>query len=109
MDNQPSARLEASLAYSAFRRAPHRFSFRCAFNARKEATMLVTIGRTAAMLGFAAIIATAAGVQERHPLVGNWKLVSWQVIEEDGKPQDVFGATPSGYLVLTPEGRSIVL
>src|ERR1700742_3428346 len=51
--------------------------------------------------------ATAAG--ERHPLVGNWKLVSWQVIGDDGKAQDIFGATPSGYLVITPEGRSIVL
>ena len=31
------------------------------------------------------------------------------VIAEDGAPQDVFGAAPKGYLVLTPEGRSIVL
>ena len=47
--------------------------------------------------------------EQRHPLVGNWKLVSWQVITEDGTPQDLFGASPKGYLVLTPEGRSIVL
>jgi len=43
-----------------------------------------------------------------HPLVGTWKLVSWQVITE-GAAQDVFGPSPNGYLVLTPEGRSIVL
>ena len=43
-----------------------------------------------------------------HPLVGTWKLLSWQVIT-DGVPQDVFGPSPNGYLVLTPEGRSIVL
>ena len=41
--------------------------------------------------------------------IGNWKLLSWQVIAEDGTAQDVFGATPKGYLVLTGEGRSIVL
>ena len=43
-----------------------------------------------------------------HPLVGTWKLSSWQVIT-DGVPVDVFGPSPNGYLVLTPEGRSIVL
>ena len=42
-------------------------------------------------------------------LVGTWKLVSWQVITENQSPQDLFGAHPRGYLVLTPEGRSIVL
>jgi hypothetical protein len=68
-----------------------------------------TIGKTVIALGMAASIAAAAGADERHPLVGNWKLVSWQVIGEDGKPQDVFGKAPNGYLVLTPEGRSIVL
>jgi len=43
------------------------------------------------------------------PLVGTWKLVSWQVIAENEPPQDVFGAHPKGFLVLTREGRSIVL
>jgi Lipocalin-like domain len=53
---------------------------------------------------------------EGHPhasdpraLVGTWKLVSWQVVIEGQPPQDVFGSHPKGYLVLTPEGRSIVL
>jgi lipocalin-like protein len=67
------------------------------------------IGKTAIAFSLAAMIATAAGADERNPLVGNWKLVSWQVIGDDGRPQDVFGTAPSGYLVLTPEGRSIVL
>lgn len=52
---------------------------------------------------------TSATSQQHHPLIGNWKLVSWQVIAEDGTPQDVFGTSPNGYLVLTPEGRSIVV
>lgn len=61
---------------------------------------------------FAVILATslpaAAADDERPPLVGNWKLVSWQVVT-DGVARDLFGASPKGYLVLTPEGRSIVL
>jgi lipocalin-like protein len=44
-----------------------------------------------------------------NPLVGTWKLVSWQVIAEDGTRHDAFGVSPKGYLVLTSEGRSIVL
>jgi hypothetical protein len=42
-------------------------------------------------------------------LVGTWKLVSWQVITDNGPPKNVFGAHPKGFLVLTREGRSIVL
>src|SRR5689334_3221860 len=71
--------------------------------------MFDVVGKMAMVFAMATAIATPAAAGERHPLVGNWKLVSWQVIGEDGKSQDVFGATPNGYLVLTPEGRSIVL
>ena len=42
-------------------------------------------------------------------LVGTWRLVSWQVIVENEPPQHVFGPHPKGFLVLTPEGRSIVV
>jgi hypothetical protein len=42
-------------------------------------------------------------------LIGVWKLVSWQVIVDNEPPQDVFGLHPKGYLVLTREGRAIVL
>ena len=42
-------------------------------------------------------------------LIGNWKLVSWQVIVENEPPQNVFGSNPKGYLILTREGRSIVV
>ncbi len=67
------------------------------------------IGRTAMAFGFASMVAAFAGADERDILVGTWRLVSWQVIGDDGKPQDVFGKSPKGYLVLTAEGRSIVL
>lgn len=46
---------------------------------------------------------------EPEALIGTWKLVSWQVIVESEAPQNVFGLHPKGYLVLTREGRSIVL
>ncbi len=42
-------------------------------------------------------------------LIGVWKLVSWQVIADNQSSQDVFGLHPKGYLVLTREGRAIVL
>ena len=44
-----------------------------------------------------------------NDLIGNWKLVSWQVIVENELPQNVFGSNPKGYLILTREGRSIVV
>ena len=71
--------------------------------------MLNAIGKATMVFCVAVVTGTAAVADKRHPLVGNWKLVSWQVVGEDGKPQDVFGTAPSGYLVITPEGRSIVL
>jgi hypothetical protein len=42
-------------------------------------------------------------------LLGNWKLVSWQVIVEGEPPHNPFGLHPKGYLVLTPQGRSIAI
>ena len=54
-------------------------------------------------------ISNGALAADGDGLVGTWKLVSWQVIADNGSPQNLFGAHPKGYLVLTPEGRSIVL
>ncbi len=45
---------------------------------------------------------------ESNSLIGTWKLVSWEAIVEN-KAQNVFGSNPKGYLVLTREGRSIVI
>ena len=41
-------------------------------------------------------------------LIGNWKLVSWQVVT-DGEVRDLFGSKPKGYLILTREGRSMAV
>lgn len=62
----------------------------------------------------ALLIAFPTAVPQVHAaepatLVGTWRLISWQVIAEDGTARDIFGAKPKGYLVLTPEGRSIVV
>ncbi|HVT39430.1 MAG TPA: lipocalin-like domain-containing protein [Gemmatimonadaceae bacterium] len=46
---------------------------------------------------------------QSESLVGTWKLVSWQVIVANEPLQNVFGSNPKGYLVLTREGRSIVV
>jgi Lipocalin-like domain len=54
-------------------------------------------------------VSSPVSAAEFEGLIGNWKLVSWQVIVENEAPQDVFGRHPKGYLILTPEGRSIVV
>src|SRR5262249_37640339 len=41
-------------------------------------------------------------------LVGNWKLVSWQVVTEDGA-KDLFGSKQNGYLIVTREGRAMTV
>jgi Lipocalin-like domain len=65
--------------------------------------------RSLFVIPIASLICDSAIAGEADSLVGTWKLVSWQVIVDDQPPQDVFGANPRGYLVLTREGRSIVL
>ncbi len=61
------------------------------------------------LLALLLLISDPAFAKEANGLVGVWKLISWQVIVDDEPPQDVFGPHPRGYLVLTSEGRSIVL
>src|SRR4030081_1811661 len=39
-------------------------------------------------------------------LIGNWKLVSWQVVVGD-ETQNPFGSHPKGFLILTREGRAM--
>jgi hypothetical protein len=54
-------------------------------------------------------MSTQVVATEADGLVGVWKLVSWQVIVGDGPPQNEFGLHPKGYLILTREGRAMVL
>jgi Lipocalin-like domain len=46
---------------------------------------------------------------DANALLGVWKLASWQVIVGNEPPRDAFGLRPKGFLILTREGRSIVL
>ena len=54
-------------------------------------------------------ISDAAFAAGDNSLIGTWKLVSWQLVAENEPPKNLFGEHPKGYLVLTSEGRSIVL
>jgi lipocalin-like protein len=62
-----------------------------------------------ALLVILLTISSPVFAAESDGLIGNWKLVSWQVIVENEAPQNVFGSNPKGYLILTREGRSIVV
>ena len=46
----------------------------------------------------------SSAAEDANFLIGNWKLVSSQVIV-DGEVHDLFGSNPNGYLILTPQGR----
>ena len=62
-----------------------------------------------ALLAILLAISNSVFAAGSDDLIGNWKLVSWQVIVENEPPQNVFGSNPKGYLILTREGRSIVV
>src|SRR5947208_1418312 len=47
--------------------------------------------------------------QEFNPLVGTWKLVSSESIIENEPPQHLFGLQPNGYLIITQEGRLMIM
>lgn len=55
------------------------------------------------------VISSPTFAAQADNLIGIWKLVSWQVIVENEPPQNVFGSHPKGFLILTREGRSMVL
>jgi hypothetical protein len=64
------------------------------------------------LLGFCMILALSPHSKvaaDQHQLVGNWKLLSVQVIFDNGTPQTFLGEHPQGYLILTPEGRMMAL
>src|SRR5271156_2736446 len=51
---------------------------------------------------------TDASTAANDNLAGNWRLVSSQAII-DGDARDLFGPSPNGYLILTPQGRLAAL
>ena len=47
--------------------------------------------------------------QESNPLVGTWKLISSESMMENEAPQHTFGPHPKGYLIITQEGRLMIM
>jgi len=47
--------------------------------------------------------------QESNPLVGTWKLIASESIAENEAPQHIFGLHPKGYLIITQEGRLMIM
>ena len=72
--------------------------------------LLATAKPCVAALALTAGIAVSSTVwaANSEALLGNWKLVSWQVVVGD-ETQNPFGSHPKGYLILTREGRSMAL
>ena len=50
----------------------------------------------------------SAPAADSDGLIGNWKLISWQVVVGDDA-QNLFGLHPRGYLILTREGRAAAI
>ena len=46
--------------------------------------------------------------QDRSAIVGSWKLVSYEVeFQDTGERRAIFGKSPKGYIIFTPEGRTM--
>jgi lipocalin-like protein len=54
------------------------------------------------------LVASPAFAQD-SPLIGNWKLVSYQTILDNAPPKDLYGARPKGVLIVTRGGRMAVI
>ncbi len=54
-------------------------------------------------------ISSPVFAQVSNPLVGTWKLVSSESIIENEPPQHLFGLQPKGYLIITQEGRLMIM
>jgi hypothetical protein len=72
--------------------------------------LLATAKSCVAALALTADIAVSSTVwaANSEALIGNWKLVSWQVVV-GSETQNPFGSHPKGYLLLTREGRSMAI
>jgi hypothetical protein len=60
---------------------------------------------------FALLVVRTSDADDKERLYGVWKLTSFkiQVVEDASPPKDVWGPNPKGYLILTPEGRTMTI
>jgi hypothetical protein len=66
-------------------------------------------GAKSALAAMAFIAASeTAWAANSDALIGNWKLISWQVVVGN-ETQNPFGSSPKGYLLLTREGRAMAI
>jgi hypothetical protein len=91
------------------------FRVRFVEHCRKQGFEMKQLLLVSAKSGIAALVLTAGiavsstvRAGNSDALIGNWKLVSWQVVVGDGI-QNPFGSSPRGYLLLTREGRSMAI
>jgi hypothetical protein len=64
------------------------------------------LGLGLAFLGFSPHPRAAV---DQNPLIGSWKMVSYQRVLDNGEPQNGLGEHPKGFVILTPEGRAVLL
>jgi hypothetical protein len=56
------------------------------------------------------VVAVSSSAADRPPLIGVWKLLSYQTEFQDGTPKRaMFGEHPSGYIIFTGEGRMMTV
>jgi hypothetical protein len=56
------------------------------------------------------VVAVSSSAADRPPLIGVWKLLSYQTEFQDGTPKRaMFGEHPSGYIIFTGEGRMMAV
>jgi hypothetical protein len=60
-------------------------------------------------LGLLVLLIASSALAQEPSLVGNWKLVAFQMILDNDPPIELFGARPKGVLILTREGRMVGL
>jgi hypothetical protein len=60
-------------------------------------------------LAFLGVSPHPSPATEQSPLVGSWRMVSYERILDNGAPQNGLGEHPKGFVILTPEGRAVLL
>ena len=61
------------------------------------------------ILALLLLLVSSPVMAQDSPLVGNWKLIAFQGILDNGPPNDMYGARPKGVLILTREGRMVAI
>ncbi len=67
---------------------------------------MVMFKRFMALFIFLVVVAQPLFAQDRPPVQGAWRLLSYEVeTQATGQKEPVMGKNPAGYVIFTPEGR----